>query len=104
MFAYPEAEVVISPCAAVLLHCTGGGCVAQVMVPTDKHQRDGGICSLQGCLKVSLLTFSEWRVWEEGERGNSACVLVTNEAVVTVHIEKQNNTDLEKQMLDNNNI
>lgn len=63
MFAYPKAEIVIPPCIAVLLHCPGGGGVAQVMVPTDKYQWDGGICALQGSLQVSLLTLSEWGVW-----------------------------------------
>lgn len=37
---HPEAEVVISPCLAELLHGLGGGDVAQVMVATDQHQRN----------------------------------------------------------------
>lgn len=61
---YPEAEIVIAPCFAILLHSSRCGGVAQVMVPTDKHQRDGGVCSLQGCLQVPLLTLSEWGVWK----------------------------------------
>lgn len=61
---YPEAEIVVTPCFAILLHSSRCGGVAQVMVPADKHQRDGGVCSLQGCLQVPLLTFSEWVVWK----------------------------------------
>lgn len=59
---YPEAEIVVPPCSAVLLHCISGGGVAQVMVPADKHQWYRGVCSLQGRLQVSLLTFPEWCV------------------------------------------
>lgn len=44
--AYPKAEIVVPPSFAVLLHCRWGGGVAQVMVSTDKYQRDGRICSL----------------------------------------------------------
>lgn len=61
---YPEAEIVVAPCFAILLHSSRCGGVAQVMVPTDKHQRDGRIYSLQGCLQVPLLTLSEWGVWK----------------------------------------
>lgn len=57
--AYPEAEIVVPPSAAVLLHCAGSGGVTQVMVSTDKHQWNGGIGPLQDCLQVSLLTFSK---------------------------------------------
>lgn len=49
-FAYPEAEIVITPSTAVLCHRTGGRGVSQVMVPTDKHQWNGGIGSPQSPL------------------------------------------------------
>lgn len=38
------------------------------MVPTDKHQWDGGVCPTQRCLQVALLTPSELATW----RGNRA--------------------------------
>lgn len=38
------------------------------MVPTDKHQWDGGVCPTQGCLQVALLIPSELAAW----RGNRA--------------------------------
>lgn len=62
---YPEAEVVVSPGCAVLVHWTEGGSVAQVMVSTDKHQRDGGICGLQDSLQVPYLTFPKGRACQE---------------------------------------
>lgn len=74
------------------------------MVPTDKYQRDGGICPLQGRLQVSLLTFSERGVWGEEENSLSQYegrldVLVRNQLMVTdVCMEKkQNNTDMDQK-------
>lgn len=55
VMVYPKAEIVIPPVVAILLHRTGGGGVAQVMIPTDKHQWDGGISFLQCSLQVMLL-------------------------------------------------
>lgn len=51
----PEAEVVVSPGVAELGYSLWGGCVTQVMVTTDKHQRDGGVCAPQSHLQVPLL-------------------------------------------------
>lgn len=62
VYTYPEAEIVIPPSTAVLLHCSGSRGVTQVMVPTHKHQWDCRIGPPQGHLQVSLLSLSEWRV------------------------------------------
>lgn len=65
MTVYPKAEIVIPPAVTVLLHRTGGWGVAQVMIPTDKHQRDGGISSSQRSLQVTLLLFFIGTAWKE---------------------------------------
>lgn len=62
-YAYPEAEIVVPPSTAVLFHCCRGGGVSQVMVTTDKHQRDRWIRPLQRSLQVSFLTFSKRSPW-----------------------------------------
>lgn len=56
---HPKAEIVITPRFAIVLDCFGCRDVAQVMVPTDKHQWDGGVSLTQGCLQVTLLTLSK---------------------------------------------
>lgn len=56
---HPKAEIVITPRFAIVPDCFGCGGVAQVMVPTDKDQWDGGIGPSQGCLQVTLLPLSK---------------------------------------------
>lgn len=58
---HPEAEVVVTPSPAEVLHGAGGGGVPDVVVPANEHQRDGGVRPLQGLLQVPLLAFLELR-------------------------------------------
>lgn len=56
----PEAEVVVSPCLAELLHSLGGGDIAQVMVAADHHQWDVLVDGLQYSLQVPGLFLPPW--------------------------------------------
>lgn len=61
--AHPEAEVVVAPGPAVLLHRAGSRYLVQVVVPADEHEWDGGVRLPQGLLQVPLLGFSEFGSW-----------------------------------------
>lgn len=68
---HPEAEVVVSPGIAELGCSLRGGCVTQVMVLTDKHQRDGGVCTPQSHLQVPRLPLPGTWCLHGGERTHS---------------------------------
>lgn len=89
---YPEAEIVVPPAVTVLLHRAGGGAVPQVMVPTDKHQWDGGICSLQRCLQVALLPLFVRAAWK-GQRCSTKIKKkkINTEKCVLLNAKEQNN-------------